>query len=186
MSKRLVTRAIVGVLYLGTALSLAMPVAFADISGRVEAVDGANTEINTEIKTATLFQPNPDWQAREVVSIQLNALKDNDSPTKDSGIEQVWAFAHPQNKSMTGPLPRFAQMIRSPGYAVLVDHRRHEISEVRETLNNAVFLVRVLARDGSFYGFQWQLRKAALEAGPSWMTTRVSAARTTGEQLSKR
>lgn len=182
MSKRAITRKIVGVLNWGMLLSLAMPVAFADISGTAEAVG----EANAEIETATLLQPNPGRQAQEVVSIQLNALKDNDSPTKDAGIEQVWAFAHPQNKSMTGPLPRFARMIRSPGYAVLIDHRRHEISQVRETLNNAVFLVRVLAQDGSFYGFQWQLRKAALEVGPSWMTTRVSAARTTGEQLSKR
>jgi len=182
MSKRSITRTIVGVLYLCALLGLAMPMAFADISGSVEAVD----ETSAESKTATLLQPKPDWQAREVVSIQLNALKENDSPSKDAGIEQVWAFAHPQNKSMTGPLPRFAQMIRSPGYAVLIDHQRHEISEVRESPRDAVFAVRVLARDGSFYGFQWQLRKAALQSGPSWMTTRVSAARTTGEQLSQR
>ena len=29
------------------------------------------------------------------------------SEFKDSGIEQTWNFAHPNNKKVTGPLPNF-------------------------------------------------------------------------------
>ncbi|MDR9406288.1 MAG: DUF4864 domain-containing protein [Spiribacter sp.] len=178
MKRRLRMRNFVGVLFCGALATLVAFGSSADVGGEAGASGG--------VETPTILQPTPSRQAQEVVSIQLNALKNNDSPTKDAGIAQVWAFAHPQNKNMTGPLPRFTRMIRSPGYAVLLNHRKHEISEVRETPTDAAFAVRVLAQDGNFYGFQWQLKKAALEIGPSWMTTRVSAARTTGEQLSWR
>ena len=36
----------------------------------------------------------------------------NDEKFKDSGIEQTWNFAHPENKN-TGPLPNFKMMIKS-------------------------------------------------------------------------
>ena len=36
----------------------------------------------------------------------------NDENFKDSGIEQTWNFAHPENKKNTGPLPNFKMMIK--------------------------------------------------------------------------
>ena len=62
--------------------------------------------------------PAPYLTARNVVAIQLQALQNNDVPAKDAGIAQVWKFAHPDNKRMTGPLPRFARMIKSAHYAI--------------------------------------------------------------------
>ena len=127
--------------------------------------------------------PGPDLTAREVVDIQLQALRNNDNPVPDAGIEQVWAFAHPDNRAMTGPLPRFKRMIKGQGYGVLINHTRAEVVAVGEGRNRAVYRVRVVARDGGFYRFRWQLQKASLDAGEAWMTTAVTPGRDTGEKM---
>ena len=127
--------------------------------------------------------PGPDLTAREVVDIQLEALRDNDDPAPDAGIEQVWAFAHPDNRAMTGPLPRFKRMIKGSGYGVLINHTRAEIVALGEGSSRAVYRVRVVARDGGFYQFRWQLRKASIDAGEAWMTTGVTPGRDTGEKM---
>ena len=48
----------------------------------------------------------------EVVKIQLSSLQNNNSPNIDSGILQTWEFAHPKNKSFTGPYDKFKNMIK--------------------------------------------------------------------------
>ena len=82
---------------------------------------------------ADLREPDPALSPADVVAIQLNALQTNDTPETDAGIAQTWAFAHPDNKRVTGPLPRFAQMIKGPLYQILLGHRSHEIREVLAT-----------------------------------------------------
>jgi hypothetical protein len=47
---------------------------------------------------AELIKPNDKINAYEVVKIQLIGLQKNDLDFKDSGIEQTWNFAHPNNK----------------------------------------------------------------------------------------
>ena len=61
-----------------------------------------------------LLTPDPIRQPESVVEIQLQSLQKNDVPVPDTGIAQTWAFAHPDNKRVTGPLERFAWMIKSP------------------------------------------------------------------------
>ncbi|MEX0431502.1 DUF4864 domain-containing protein [Spiribacter insolitus] len=131
-----------------------------------------------------LLEPSPERSAREVITIQLDALSDNDQPETNAGIEQVWAFAHPRNRVITGPLSRFTRMLRGPGYGMLINHLSYEITEIRRTGRTAVYQVKVLSRDGGFYRFRWRLEKAAQPGGPAWMTTRVTPAEQTGEQLS--
>lgn len=131
-------------------------------------------------------EPSPGLSPREVVEIQLEALGNNDEPTRNAGIEQVWEFAHPANRSMTGPLERFTRMIQGRGYETLINHRSYELREISTNEEAALYAVRVLGRDGSFYDFAWRLRTAEIEAGEVWMTTSVSPGRVTGEQLSMR
>ena len=133
-----------------------------------------------------LLQPNPERTAREVIAIQLEALRHNDVPRRDAGIEQVWAFAHPRNRMITGPLARFTRMLRGPGYNVLVNHRVHEVKAIRVGDSQAAFAVRVLALEGGFFRFLWRLEKVELPAGQVWMTTAVTPAERTGEQLTWR
>ena len=68
--------------------------------------------IVTNVFGADLIKPNPALKPKDVILIQLNSLKNNNTPYKDAGIEQTWEFAHPNNKIMTGPLNKFKEMIK--------------------------------------------------------------------------
>jgi hypothetical protein len=119
--------------------------------------------------------PDPTLSPAEVIDIQLSALQANDTPQPDAGIAQTWAFAHPDNKRVTGPLPRFAQMIKGPQYQVLLDHRSHEINEVARTDDQAAFAVIVTTRTGNVVGFRWAVAPVADgEHAGAWMTIAVS------------
>jgi hypothetical protein len=61
--------------------------------------------LNISFLKADLLIPNNSILPAEVVKIQLEALMNNDNKFEDSGIEQTWNFAHPNNKKNTGPLP---------------------------------------------------------------------------------
>ena len=67
--------------------------------------------ISISISKAELLKPNSQIKPAEVVKIQLSGLQKNDLSFKDSGIEQTWNFAHPNNKKVTGPLTNFKRMI---------------------------------------------------------------------------
>jgi hypothetical protein len=130
------------------------------------------------------LMPDPALSPAEVVSIQLNALQRNDAPEADAGIAQTWAFAHPDNKRVTGPLPRFAQMIKGPLYQILLGHRSHEIKEVSRTDDQAVFAVTVTSQTGEVVGYQWTVAKVADgENAGTWMTTAVSPPIPIGEAI---
>lgn len=117
------------------------------------------------------LEPDPALPPERVVEIQLEALQHNDEPREDSGIERAWAFAHPANRAVTGPLERFAAMIKNPAYRMLVDHREHSITRVAVTDESASFIVTVVPESGSVVFYQWQLGKARSGA---WMTIAVS------------
>jgi Domain of unknown function (DUF4864) len=123
---------------------------------------------------ADLLAPDPALSPAEVVVIQLDALQANETET-DAGIALTWEFAHPDNKRMTGPLPRFAQMIKGPQYRMLLNHRSHEVREVSRTDNEAVFAVTVTTRAGEVVAYRWSVAKVTGgEHAGAWMTISVS------------
>jgi hypothetical protein len=133
---------------------------------------------------ADLLRPDPALSPAEVVSIQLSALQTNDTPETDAGIAQTWAFAHPDNKRVTGPLPRFAQMIKGPLYRILLGHRSHEIKEVSGTDDQVVFAVTVTSQTGEVVGYRWSVAKVAGgENAGAWMTISVSPPLPIGEAI---
>jgi hypothetical protein len=124
---------------------------------------------------ADVLQPDPNRSPAEVVAIQLNALQANDTPEPDAGIAQSFAFAHPDNRRVTGPLPRFAQMIKGPRYEILLNHRAHEVREVARTDDEAAYAVIVTSRSGDVVGFRWAVARVADgEHAGAWMTIAVS------------
>jgi Domain of unknown function (DUF4864) len=134
-------------------------------------------------RAADLIAPDPALSPAEVVEIQLSALQANDTAT-DAGIAQTWALAHPSNKRVTGPLARFAQMIKGPQYRILLNHRAHEIKEVSRTDNEVVFAVTVTGGTGEVVGYRWSVAKVASgEAAGAWMTVSVSPPVAVGEAI---
>ena len=133
--------------------------------------------LNISFLKADLLIPNNSILPAEVVKIQLVALMNNDKKFEDSGIEQTWNFAHPNNKKNTGPLPNFKMMIKGNSYQMLINHLSHTITELGSSDNWAQFEVVILDKEKIYHKFNWQVEKFTLE-GPlqgCWLTTVVSS-----------
>ena len=133
--------------------------------------------LNLSISKAELQTPNSMILPAEVIKIQLIGLMNNDEKFKDSGIEQTWNFAHPENKKNTGPLPNFKMMIKSRSYQMLLNHLNHTITNIGSSDKWAQFEVIILDKEKIYHKFNWQVEKYTKE-GPlkdCWLTTMVSS-----------
>ena len=133
-------------------------------------------------RAAEMVYPNPDIAPVEVIAIQLNGLQYNDSPEIDAGIRQTWAFAHPRNRAMTGPLSRFANMLKGPGYGMLLYHASHQIVPANSGDGWRQFDVFMESGNGKLLQFAWIVEKVTEgRYKDCWMTVAVSAPRSAGQ-----
>ena len=133
-------------------------------------------------RAAEMVYPNPDIAPAEVIAIQLNGLQYNDSPEIDAGIRQTWAFAHPRNRAMTGPLSRFANMLKGPGYDMLLYHASHQIVPANSGDGWRQFDVFMEAGNGKVLEFAWIVEKVTEgRYKDCWMTMAVSAPQPAGQ-----
>ena len=125
---------------------------------------------------AKVIKPNQSIMPNQVVKIQLTGLMNNNSKSKDKGIEQTWEFAHPKNRYFTGPYDKFREMLKGESYNMLLNHLDHEIKEVFLNEEIAVYEVIIMDNDKNYYKFKWQVEKY-VKNGPlkdCWLTTVVS------------
>ena len=137
------------------------------------------------LSKADLIKPRSDIKPAEVIKIQLNGLQKNDDNYKDSGIEQTWNFAHPNNKKNTGPLLNFKMMIKGRSYQMLLNHVSHTITEIGSGDKWAQFEVIILDKEKIYHKFNWQVEKYT-EDGPlknCWLTTMVSSPVSLGSSI---
>ncbi len=119
-------------------------------------------------------EPDPSLSPQDVVSIQIEALRNNDTPYEDRGIEVTFNFASPTNKRMTGPLERFKVMVRNPVYGPMINHRGAEYENVRVEGDFAQVDVILQSKDGQYLGYRFMLsRQHGNEYEGSWMTDAV-------------
>jgi len=119
-------------------------------------------------------EPDPSLAPQDVVSIQIEALQQNDTPYKDRGIEVTFNFASPKNKSVTGPLERFKAMLRSPDYGPMIDHRSAAYEGLVVEGNSARIDVILTSKEGIYLGYRFFLsRQQDNEYEGSWMTDAV-------------
>jgi hypothetical protein len=132
-----------------------------------------------------LTKPNILLKPFDVISIQLNSLQRNNIPFNNAGIEQVWTFAHPNNKRITGPLEEFTKMIYGDNYKMLIEHESSEITILSESTNVSVYKVYILSSDKKRYSYIWQIEKVQAEGNlkDCWMTTSVSPPEFLGEVI---
>ena len=125
---------------------------------------------------ADLIKPSADIKSKEVISIQLKALMNNNSPYQDAGISQTWEFAHPQNRKYTGPLSNFIAMMKSDLYAPMLNHSSHNIIFVSENDKVGNYFVELTDKIGNKFGFTWTVRRVLIEGifKNCWMTSSVS------------
>ena len=125
---------------------------------------------------AELIKPSNNIKPAEVIKIQLIGLQQNDLVYKDSGIEQTWNFAHPNNKKVTGPLSNFKRMIKGDIYQMMIDHLSHTVTELSSSDKWAQFEVIILDKNKIYHKFNWQVEKYTMDGDlkDCWLTTMVS------------
>lgn len=118
-------------------------------------------------------EPSADWSVSDVVGIQLNALKENNNPYPNAGIETVFRFATIRNQRSTGPLPRFIQMVHV-GYGDLLELQSFDLSEPLIEGNEALLPVNLTTATGSPRRYIFYLRRSMdLECPGCWRTDAV-------------
>jgi len=132
--------------------------------------------ITISISKAEILKPSSDINPKEVVKIQLTGLQKNDLNFKDSGIEQTWNFAHPNNKKVTGPLGNFKRMLKGNSYEMMINHLSHTITQLGSSDKWAQFEVVILDKNKIYHKFNWQVEKYTEEGElkDCWLTTMVS------------
>jgi hypothetical protein len=127
------------------------------------------------------INPSPEHPPERVVAIQLEAMRLNDEANR--GIAVAFRFASPANKAMTGPLPRFAFMIRNGPYRPMLDYQTALYDPVVVVDGHARQRVTLLGRMGAI-GFVFHLSRQV--DGPwqdCWMTDAVTVEPVEGKQV---
>ena len=130
------------------------------------------------------YGPDPALSPEEVIQIQLQALQVNDIPTPNAGIRQAWILAHPDNRRVTGPLPRFERMINGAAYRPLLGHTAHDLERLATTNQQVMFKVTIETPEGEVLEYLWAVGQ--INNGPNkgaWMTTSVTPPRQTGRAI---
>ncbi len=123
-------------------------------------------------------QPTPDFGPEDVVTIQMEALQNNNDPFENAGIEITFRFASPNNKRVTGPLERFATLFDNPAYGPMLNHRTLEIGEADIIGSRAVVPVFMESGDGEKLTYVFLLSKQGEgQWTDCWMTDSVTMVR---------
>ena len=132
--------------------------------------------ITISTSKAEILKPSSDINPKEVVKIQLTGLQKNDLNFKDSGIEQTWNFAHPNNKKVTGPLGNFKRMLKGNSYEMMINHLSHTITQLGSSDKWVQFEVVILDKNKIYHKFNWQVEKYTEEGElkDCWLTSMVS------------
>ena len=138
----------------------------------------------TNFLYADIVKPTKNLTAYDVIKIQLNTLKKNDEPNKNSGIKQTWVFAHPENKKFTGPYKRFEKMLLGNQYNALINHESRKIKLIMNSKNKNIYNVELISIDKKMYFYEWHLEKSTTaECNNCWFTTIVSSPTNKGNTI---
>ena len=120
--------------------------------------------------------PSPALLPDQVVALQLAALarEPRDAHGAGDGLRTAWEFASPGNRAATGPLERFAVLLRSPPYVGLLEHRAAQLGPVVLRGEEARLEVLVLTAQDEALGFTWVLgRQVGAPHAGCWLTDGV-------------
>jgi|TARA_B100000767_G_scaffold252786_1_gene256837 hypothetical protein len=124
---------------------------------------------------AEMTEPSKDILPYDVVKIQLDALKKNNQSERDLGIKQVWLFAHPENKKITGPYERFKAMIYGEQYKILLNHSSHKINLIMNSKDKYIYRVEILTKNKQLFFYEWHVKKGSeVNCKKCWFTSSVS------------
>jgi Domain of unknown function (DUF4864) len=120
------------------------------------------------------LSPRPELSPEQVVQFQVTALQYNDNPQADAGIERAFRFASPSNKAATGPLEKFARMLKGPAYSPMINNVSSSIVGSNSQGDKAKVTVEVFTASGRRVTYVFLLSKQTEgEFANCWMTDAV-------------
>lgn len=128
----------------------------------VQAVDSRDGHLqfggkNVEDNGYDAEVADPSYSPQDVVGLQLASLRKAIADPEQ--IRVCYSLASPENRELTGPLIRFAQLFRAQPYRPLLGHQASLIGKVRVRGDHADMMVSVIAEDGQTFAFQFLLSR---------------------------
>lgn len=122
----------------------------------------------------------PAWaeSPQQVLNGLLENLRTNGAD--NAGIAAVFEKAAPANKAMTGPLPRFIQMVSNHPYGELLNHQSAVVGDPQIADKQHSFPIRLISKQGYAMGYVWTLEQ---HNGDEWLTTSVVPVAVNGQGL---
>ena len=114
--------------------------------------------------------------SEEVLNVIFESYK-NFSNNPEEAVDVIWGFAHEDNKEITGPKERFAQMLISEPYDSIVDLKEYSYEVTYENETNVHYEVKVLAKTNNYFVITWVFEKADCPGldEQCWLTIAVTA-----------
>jgi hypothetical protein len=158
-------------------------IAFAFLAGflniywsmRVDSIAGINTNELAGIDLSKVVFPSPTLKPDEVVHLQLKGLSE---PARDGvGVLQCFCLASPANRTETGPLRRFGEMVRNPPFDAMTSPLAILVGRPQREGNVAKLLVTIIDDEHNVRVFAFILSRQREEPFINcWMTDAVLAA----------
>ena len=118
--------------------------------------------------------PSPELSAAEVVRNQLEALRHNDYPQTDFGIEVLYNFMAPQHKLRASALEDFKRLWHNPVYSDMLNMYTYRVEEHYVRDDEAMFFVFLESQDAEKYMYIFELVRGQEPAGDSaWLNQDV-------------
>lgn len=113
------------------------------------------------IRGRKVCNKKPQMNAREIISLQMDALQTNDK--NDNGIKVAYQYASEDNKMVTGPYPRFNQMVKNDMYKHLLRSKRwtfvkNSIQKLKDEKYSRLVKVKS-SYDNNEYIYRFQLSR---------------------------
>ena len=124
---------------------------------------------------AVVEKSNP-LNSEEVLNVIFESYK-NFSDNPEKAVDIIWGFAHEDNKEITGPKERFAQMLVSEPYDSIIDLKEYTYEVTYENETNVHYEVKVLAKTNNYFVITWVFEKTDCPGldEQCWLTIAVTA-----------
>ena len=138
------------------------------------STSNASVEVNGEISQTTITEALTVSLDSEEILIQILEAYKSFSGNPDKSLDIIWNFAHPNNQAITGPKERFAMMLTSEPYDLIIDLKNYSYKVVYENDENIHYEVNFVNQNNSYLVLTWVFEKTLCFEKPCWRTIGVS------------
>ncbi len=123
-----------------------------------------------------VIEESKSLNSEDVLNVIFESYK-NFSNNPEKAIDVIWSFAHEDNKEITGPKERFAQMLVSEPYNSIIDLKEYSYEITYENETNVHYEVKVLAKTNNYFLITWVFEKTNCPEldEQCWLTIAVTA-----------